>query len=135
MVRRPVSPIPPYGQVVVVLPSDTIGSDLTISINNSANPDGFINVPLAFGGPVWFPAGAASSIERSAEIQIDETVTRGGQEYPVMRWQRRRWNIALDSVRGSEVWADLDTLDAAARAGGRRGCLRSEIFTGCGAID
>jgi hypothetical protein len=107
--------------VVSVPPANTFASSLVVSINDSTNPDGFINVPLAFGGRAWFPVGAASwNTTVGRDSQVDETVTRGGQEYPVMRWQRRRWNIALDSVRGSELWADLDALDLSARAGGNR---------------
>ena len=111
-------PVKGYGQVAVVLPVDTVADYLQIYNNDSTNPDGFINIPLVFGGPAWFPAGSTgfgSTVGRDESVA--EVVTRGGQEYPTLMWQRRRWNISLDSLRQAETWTQADPLFRIAKAG------------------
>ena len=111
-------PVAGYGQVVWVLPANTPADFLQIYFNDPTNPDGFINVPLLFAGPAWFPAGStgfSSTVGR--DESVNNVVTRGGQEYPTLLWQRRRWNIALDSLRQSETWSQVDPLFRTAKAG------------------
>jgi hypothetical protein len=101
------------------MPSDFVGDTLIFSINDAANPDGFINVPLAFAGPAWLPASGASwQSTVGRDDSVNETTSRGGQEYPVLLWQRRRWNLALDGIRGTELWADVGEIDRVSRLGG-----------------
>jgi len=108
-----------YGQVLHVLPSDVSANYLTVGITDASNPDGFINVPLVFCGAVWFPAsGVSFSSTTGRDDSVAEVVTRGGQEYPTLEWQRRRWAVALDGVRASELWAKVGELDRSARVGG-----------------
>ena len=107
------------GQSVIVAPADASGRYARVDINDPANPDGFINVPLAFAGPVWVPNVGAdwqSAIGRDA--RIDEVQSIGGQEWPVMRWARRRHVVQLAAVTSSEVWASYMALDLTARMGG-----------------
>jgi hypothetical protein len=114
-------PVSGYGQVVALQPPGYAaqGSFLVIGIDDPTNPDGFINVPLIFAGPSWVPLGSTgfnSVVGR--DDSTAEVVTRGGQEYPTLLWQRRRWNIEFDSVRQSETWADVDPLFRLSKAGG-----------------
>jgi hypothetical protein len=114
-----VSPVAGYKQCVCFAPADTAADYLRINIDDPGNPDGFINVPLLFGGPAWFPKGSTgftSTVGR--DDSVSEVVTRGGQEYPNLLWQRRRWNIALDSLRAAETWQQADPLFRIAKAGG-----------------
>ena len=112
-------PVPGYGQVVAIVPVDTAADYAKITITDNSNPDGFLNVPLAFAGPVWCPAsGLAWSTTAGRDDNRLETTTRGGQEYPVLLWQRRRWEIALDGVRSAELWGDIGEIDRLSRAGG-----------------
>lgn len=117
-----------YGQVFVVPPTTVMAEQVNITFNDPGNPDNFINVPLAFGGPVWTPIGNisfASTVGR--DDSTDEVISRGGQEWPVNRWQRRRWNIAMDAIRQSEVWASVAELDRVARVGGNVFCLPNTL--------
>ena len=89
-----------------------------VDITDSANPDGFLNIPLVYAGPVWQPTSniAAATVlgQDSAEANV---VTRGGQEYPVLYWRRRRWDAAFLGIRAAEVWASAMAMDAVARTG------------------
>lgn len=106
-----VSPVLGYGQVVAVLPADTVASYLTIIIDDPGNPDGFINVPLAFGGPAWFPSrslGFSSSF--GWDVAANVVTTRGGQETVSQLYRRRRFNVAFESLLESEVWDSVDEM-------------------------
>lgn len=109
---------PINGFWVLPLGSTMSGGWLRIGISDAANPDGFINIPILFAGDAWALArrpGFASTEGRDA--QIDEIVTRGGNEFPQLRWQRRRVNLAFEAILASEL-ANLRALDTAARTGG-----------------
>lgn len=106
------------GQSVVVASADVSGRYARVDIEDAANTDGFINIPLAFAGPVWIPAVGAdwqSSIGRNDGT--DEVQTIGGQEYPINRWQQRKWNLALNAIASADVWANVMPLDQASRFG------------------
>lgn len=106
------------GQATVVLGSAVNADLLEISFNDPGNPDGFINIPIAWGGPAWFPMlGASYNSTFGREDNVVTVTSRGGQEYPQLYWQRRHYNLQLDGIRASETWADLDVLEQAARAG------------------
>lgn len=97
-------PYPGYAQCVIVIPQDTTGDYATISISDPTNPDGFINVPLVFAGPAWLPlTGHAYDSTEGDDPKLDETVSRGGQEYPVLRSEQRRFEVSLMGIRDSEV--------------------------------
>jgi hypothetical protein len=105
------TPIAGYGQVVAVLPADTTANYLQVSIDDPSNPDGCINVPLAYAGPAWLPATGASwqsTLDRASSVAM--VVSRGGSQFPRLYWQARAWNFALDGIRALEVWPQLDSL-------------------------
>lgn len=111
-------PVSGYGQVVAVLPVDTVADSVQIYIDDPTNPDGFINVATMFAGPAWQPIGSTgfdSTVGRDESVA--EVVTRGGQEYPALLWQRRRWDITFDSLRQSETWGIVDPMFRQAKAG------------------
>lgn len=108
-----------FGQSVVVASADAIGRYCQIDLTDTANPDGFLNIPLAFAGPVYLPsAGITFESTHGRDDATDEVVSQGGQEYPTMRWQRRRWAIAFDGIKRSEIWTSVADLDRTARLGG-----------------
>lgn len=112
------SPVAGYGQVVGVLSADTTGTVLEVSINDSSNPDGCINVPLAYAGPAWLPATGASwqsTVDRASSQTM--VVSRGGSQFPRLYWQARAWNFALDGVRVTEMWPQVDSLRQSALLG------------------
>ena len=114
-------PVGGSGQVVAWTGGITADYAL-IAINDPGNPDGHINVPLAFGGPAWVPLSPLSlSTVYGRDKTTDEVVSRGGQEYPVLRYQRRRWNLNTQGVRtASELWPQLERDDAPGQPGQQR---------------
>ena len=89
-----------------------------IDIEDPGNPDGHINVPLAYIGPAWTPHrnyGYDSAPGAEADLQV--VTTRGGQEFADLRWRRRVWDIALPSIRPDEVWDRVMDLHLAALDG------------------
>ena len=107
------------GQSVIVAPSDQAARYCQVEINDAANPDTFINIPLAFAGPVWVPSvGADWQSSFGRDDRVDEVITLGGQEYPIARWLRRHWSLALTAISAGEVWAAVMPLDQASRRGG-----------------
>ncbi|MEO8714142.1 MAG: hypothetical protein ABI369_03935 [Acetobacteraceae bacterium] len=106
------------GQAVWIPPVAILADSAQIVISDPGNPDGFINVPLCYAGPLWFPlTGASFSSTQGRDDQVVEATTRGGQEWPTLYWQRRRFNLELGGVRASEVWPQIDALEIVARIG------------------
>lgn len=105
---------------VIANTSGVVGDYATFTINDAGNPSGFINVPLASAGSAWAPLSNLSlATSYGRDVTADEMISLGGQEYPVMRYHRRRWVIDMQNVRStSEVWQSLDALMRAAAPGG-----------------
>jgi hypothetical protein len=95
------------------------GDYVTVAINDVGNPQSFINVALAFAGPAWNPLSNLSlSTAYGRDATTDEMASRGGQEFPVYRSQRRRWMLDMQGVRtSSELWPALDAMMRAAAPG------------------
>jgi hypothetical protein len=110
---------PVNGQAVAVAAADTAADYVTVTFTDAANPDNHLNVPLAFAGPAWLPLTGISWASTLGRDDItDSVVTRGGQQYVQMRATSKRWELALDGVRASEAYSQLDVLDRASRLGG-----------------
>lgn len=110
---------PGYGQLVLALPAEVTARHLRLELTDAANPDGFISIALAYAGAVWEPAQAVaygSAPGRAAEV--DEVVTRGGQEFPELRFVRRSWDITWKSFAPAEVWDRIMELARVAEGGG-----------------
>lgn len=104
-------PVSGYGQVIGLPPAGTVCDYVTIGFDDLTNPDGFVNVALVYVGSAWRPLGSAgfsSTVGRDSTIL--ETVSRGGQEFSTLLFQRRRWNFQLDAMRTAETWASADVL-------------------------
>ena len=112
----PAGVAPGFGQSVHVAPAPVAGEAVRLDIADPGNPDGFINVPLAYAGPVWQPAtNIAYDTSLGRDDATDETTTRGGAEFPTLQWTRRRWDVSLQGIRASELWPSVMELDRAAR--------------------
>lgn len=114
-------PQPRYGQVVYILPSNVTGDSLQILIDDPTNPDGFINVPLVWCGPLWQP-GVSVSWESSygRDTAAARRRARGGQSFIDHWYTARRFDMRLMNVPLSES-TTLTDLDHDARLG--RNCL------------
>jgi len=107
-----------YGQIIAVAPTTQTANFMQFTISDPTNPDGFISAGGLYAGPGWFPLTGISYESSVGRVeQIRRTQTRGGQEYARLMWSQRRWNIAFDGVRASEVWAEVDALRLQARTG------------------
>lgn len=107
-----------FGQSVIVAPSEVAGAAVRCDIDDPTNPDGFINVALAFAGPVWEMTNNISGTTTLGHAEGGTLVTtRGGQVSKQLYWTARRSAIALATVRKAEVWPSLMELDAACRDG------------------
>ena len=111
-------PLAGYGQIIALPPAGTVADYVQIGINDPTCPDGFVNVPMIFAGAAWRPLGSigyASTMGRDATTT--ETTSRGGQEFPALYYQRKRWSVSLDALRTAETWANADRLNLYASTG------------------
>lgn len=114
----PDGPEPGFGQVVGLLAADTQADYAVVTIDDPSNPDGFINIPLLYAGPVWQTRSAPDyQTSYGSDSQSNESTARGGQEYVRLLWSRRRAEIALNGIRADEVAGAVAALDLAGRNG------------------
>jgi hypothetical protein len=112
-------PSPGYFQAVAVAPDDVYADYCQVDIDDAGNPDGFINIPLAYAGPAWLPMlGFTWNSTYGRDSTVDELISRGGQEYPTYLYQQRRWEAAFDAITDSELWGVAQDLDRISRYGG-----------------
>ena len=82
------------GQALHVLPAAVSALAMRIDISDAANPDGYLNIPLAYAGP-----GTECSIAYSSDDGLDvrrgDTTTRGGQVFVDALSRARGWNLHL----------------------------------------
>jgi hypothetical protein len=123
-IRRPngvPGPQPGYGQVVdAVSPAVSSADIFTVQISDTLNTDGFLNVPLAWAGATWNPLARMSYQSTvGRQKKVNETTSRGGNEYPQLLSQQRQWNVATDGIRSSsELWQSAEELDRVSSSGG-----------------
>jgi len=115
---------PGFGQAVFIGDTDRKADWCSIDINDPGNTDGFLNIPLVYAGPAWLPlTGLAYETTFGGDAGIDETISRGGQEYPKFRYDRRRGELAFMGIRQSEVMGQLAELQSTARRGNNILCV------------
>jgi hypothetical protein len=112
-------PVNGSGQVIIDT-GGVVGDYATFGINDAGNPSGFLNIALAFAGPAWSPLSALSlATSFGRDVAVDEMISKGGQEYPLYRYQRRRWDLDMQGVRSAtELWPSLDAMMRTAALGG-----------------
>lgn len=102
------------GQALHILPSAVSAAALRIDLSDPTNPDGFLNVPLAFAGPV-----AGASIAPDSDMGLDvrqaDTTTRTGVVFTDPLSRARGWQFRLAATREEDL-AWLDAFEAAAAA-------------------
>jgi hypothetical protein len=98
-------------------PFSVTGRYAQCTIRDPSNTDGFLNIPLAFAGPVFSPqTNFDFSGGQGRTAGTTETTTRGGQEFPLTTWVQRTADVSFMGLRGSEAWADIMDLDLACRS-------------------
>lgn len=111
--------VPGYQQLVHIAPEDIMARHLRIDVDDPDNPDGFIRIGLAFGGPVFQPQ---HGIEHGANFGVaglrQDITTRGGQTYPVALYQQRQWQVSFPALTEEEVYAEGLEIQRCAEMGG-----------------
>jgi len=113
-------PMPGYQQVVSVLAAAVTADYLKITVTDTNNPDGHLNIPLVFAGPLWLPSyGRTFRSAFARDHRTDTQQTLGGQEFNTARWSRRWVSLDFDALSATdELWQYAMGLDAQARRGG-----------------
>ena len=110
---QPGGVVPGYGQSVRVLPAAVAGQHVTCDISDPYNPDGFLNVPLAFAGPAWQPFRTFDYSSGLGKLATStRTATRAGGVVIRTDSIKRTWDVTLSGVRDAEVrplLLDLET--------------------------
>jgi hypothetical protein len=108
-----------YGQMILAADQNYEADYCKIEFHDPSNPDNFLNIPLIYAGPAWIPSiGLSWNSAIGRDSQVDEIVSRGGQEFPIPRWQKRRYEIELGEIFDPELWDDAQELDRVSRYGG-----------------
>lgn len=109
-----------FGQVVTVLAAAVTADYMTITITDTNNPDGHINVPLVYAGNLWLPQYGRSADSALGRLnRTDSLQTLGGQKFNTHRYSQRTVRLAFDAISATtELWQYADVLDARARVGG-----------------
>jgi len=107
------------GQALHLLPTATSEVAMIIDIADTANPDGLLNIPLAYAGPATETPLSPRS-RREPQLRDADTTTRGGVVLAQPLSRARAWQIELGMVPdATSGW--LDAMEAA--AGARRNIL------------
>lgn len=109
---------PGYQQLVHLLDASILARHLRIEARDPSNPDGFIRIGLAYGGPVFRPQ---RGIEYGANFGIaglrQDITTRGGQTYPVALYQQRQWQVSFPALTEAEMYGEGLEIQRAAEMG------------------
>lgn len=107
-----------YAQAVHVLSAEASARYARMDIADASNPDGFLNIPLAYAGPVAQPAvGLAYGLRHARDRDEVVVRSRGGQEFVTLRSARRRWGFGFDALTTAEFWDGLAEMERAAADG------------------
>ncbi len=105
-------PPPGYRQAILLLPASVYVDGFTIAIVDPYNPDGFLNVPLVFGGDLWeptYPISIQSGYARDRQQNVIRT--RGGQKIITPIADARMFKFQLPAVTDDEAynaWGEID---------------------------
>lgn len=104
------------GQCVHVLPSTVTDERCEITITDTANPDGYLDIPLVYAGPLFQPVRNYSTSSTFGRTLGQDSVTSlGGQEFTSTRWYQRKYTISHQSLGDADA-AVLDQILLAAAA-------------------
>lgn len=91
-------------QALLVAPAPIGGDSVRIDIQDPANPDGWIDIPLLYAGPLWQPARNFSTESTQGRTLGQDVVTSlAGTEFVEPRWYQRKLSIAHQSLGDADV--------------------------------
>lgn len=107
-----------YQQVVCVLSSASVVDTITIDIDDPANPDGFLNIPLLWIGDCWAPTtGFAPSSDVGFEPTVARRRSRGGQVFQTQLSNPRTFAFQFQAVNDADVWPYVGEIQRVASMG------------------
>ena len=106
-------------QQVLLIEVGMRGRYARCDIVDPLNPDGFLNIGLAYGGPLVQTQRNFSYGTSLGRTQGGTDVrTRSGAMIRNLHWTARRWNVDLKSLMADEIWPFVMDLDLYGRRGG-----------------
>lgn len=101
------------------LPATTVTARYArLDLADPTNAEGALRIAQLYAGRAVAPLrnfSLSSSFARIAEVPT--LVTRGGQEFPTLRYARRAWQITLPTLAQAEVWPLVQALQRSAEDG------------------
>lgn len=92
------------GQSLVCAPEAVLGDSVRLSLSDPANPDGWMDIPLAYIGPLWQPVRNFSTQSTAGGTLGADTITAlGGAEFVTPRWYQRTGSITHQSLGTAEA--------------------------------
>ncbi|WP_419900658.1 hypothetical protein [Roseomonas sp. USHLN139] len=111
-------PVRGYRQVVHIAPTERTARWLRIDISDPGNPDGNLNIPLAFAGPVWQPdINISPSSAYSPTGRTTERETQNGGLLVRPEFYRRGYVLAHDATTEAEQWLQVEEMARVAWTG------------------
>jgi hypothetical protein len=106
-----------YGQALILPPAGTFGQYWQLDFDDPGSPDGFINIPLMYVGPLFSPTvGMSANSQNQTVLGNVQNTTKYGQVYVSSYWQARQATPALGYLKDAEMSA-MFALDAVCRTG------------------
>lgn len=112
-----IAPVAGYRQSVFVNTIPVSGTSLVVTISDAGNPDGHLNIPLMFAGPLF--QGARNMSYSSAPSRTQQTVkalTRSGGVVVRNDWIKRVYDLNFAGIKEAELTA-IGAIDLAGRQG------------------
>lgn len=107
-----------FGQSVLAAAAEVSGRVAVLDLNDAANPDGFLSVPLVYAGPALQPL--RNYDYSSGHGYTDQTTAKTSRAGGVTKrndWVKRVFDLSLSGIRAAEV-PQIMALDRFGRQGG-----------------
>lgn len=105
------------GQTLAVAPATVMADSVRITVSDPTNPDGWLDLPLAYVGSLWQPArNFSTDSTRGRALGQDSLTSLAGTEFVEARWYQRTASIAHQSLGDADA-AVLDQILTAAATG------------------
>jgi hypothetical protein len=111
------SVVPFFGQSVLVLDAPVSAGGVTVDISDTGNPDGFLNIPLAYAGPGFQPLvnmDFGSAPNRA--VGTMKEITRSGGSFVRNDWVKRTFDYVSSNI-GVDELVTMDEIDLVGRHG------------------
>lgn len=111
MTGTSLAPVAGFRQSVYMAPAAVNGTSMVVTISDAGNPDGFLNIPLIYAGPLFQPAvGLDYQSSPGRQAQQVKTTTRSGAVIIRTDWIKRTYDMVFNDLKDVEV-AAIDEID------------------------